>query len=117
MWAGHAQCHLLQVQLIRRKCVRLAVIFQLESMLQSAKKAVSLTQARMFATRKQILSVQAVQREQRTPVLDRSVASAMQPLQALHKKLDIADAPTGQLHIQLVMPEALPRKLLPDTLA
>src|SRR3954462_10405128 len=85
-------------------------------MFQSPQKAVSLTKARMFTTRKQILSVQAVQRKQRTPVLHRSVASAMEPLQALHKKLDVANASTRQLHIQLVVPEALPRKLLPNAL-
>ena len=86
--------------------MRLPVVVELQAVFEVPQKLVGGGQARVFAGREQILIVQPRQREQGAAVPHPELAAAMQPLQALHQKLDIANAAGRQLDIESGMRRA-----------
>src|SRR5688572_21654841 len=70
-------------------------------MLQVSQELISSREPRVFRSGQQILVAQTHQRKQRAAVLEPGFAPAMEPLQALHQKLDVANASAGKLHIEL----------------
>ena len=64
------------------------------------REAIGRSQARIFGGREQVLVAEPRQRQQRTAVPHPRVPAAVQPLQALHQKLDIADAAGRQLDVE-----------------
>ena len=82
------------------KGVGLPVLVELQAVLQVAQELIGRRQARVFGAGEQIFIAQAEQREQRAAVPHPGLAAAVQPLQALHQELDIANAAARQLDIQ-----------------
>jgi hypothetical protein len=72
----------------------------LQAVLQVAQKLVGRGQARVFGIGEQPLVAQAEQRKHGAAVPHPRLAAAVQALQALHQKLDVADAAGRQLDIQ-----------------
>ena len=84
---------------IDRKRVRLPVVFQLQTVLQVAQELVSRREARIFGSREQPFVAQPEQREHGAAVPHPRLAAAVQPLQALHQELDVANAAGRKLDV------------------
>ncbi len=78
----------------------LAVFVELEPVLDVPHELIRRGQLRVFERREMLFVAQPGKREQRASVPHPRVAPAMQPLQALHQKLDIADAAARQFHVR-----------------
>ncbi len=80
--------------------VRLTVFLKLQAVFQVPQKDVGRCQAPILDLRKQVLVAQTPQREDRAAVPHPALAPAVQTLQALHEKFDIANAAGGELHVE-----------------
>src|SRR5690349_14145563 len=79
--------------------MRLAVFVELEPMFQLAQELVRLGQSAIFGTGQEAFILQARERQHGTSVADPRVGAAVQALQALDQKFDVADSSALQLHI------------------
>jgi hypothetical protein len=91
-----------QVQIVgsARQCVGLAVLIELEPVLDVPQELISRGQTRIFRAGEMLFIAQAGEREQSAAVPHPGVTAAIEPLQALHQKFDIADAAGSQFHIE-----------------
>ena len=80
--------------------VRLPVLVELQPVLEIAQELIGRSQACVFGAGQQRFIAQAEQGKERAAMAHPWLAAAVQPLQALHQKLDIADAAARQLDIQ-----------------
>ena len=79
----------------------LPVLLQLQAMFQVAQELVGRAARRAYSPpESRPLSRSREQRQHRAAVPHPRLAAAVQPLQALHQELDIANAAGRQLHIQ-----------------
>src|SRR3954453_6636965 len=86
-------------------------------MLQMPEKLVRSGQARILGGGDEFFVIEPNQRQHGSTVPDPRFTSAMQPLQALDKELDISNPPASQLDIDAAIHSAAPgHKLLVDTL-
>ena len=77
---------------VRGQRVRLAVLVHLQAMFHVAQELVGGAQPRVLARGEKSLVPQAAERQQGAAVAHPGLAAAVQALQALDQKLDIADA-------------------------
>ena len=97
---GHLARQNLEAFRIGGQRVRLPVLFHLQAVFQVAQELVSRGQARIFGAREQALVAQPQQRDHGAAMAHPLVAPAVQTLQALCQKFDIADAAGRQLDIE-----------------
>ncbi len=119
--AGGAERHLPRQQIhtggIGRQRVRLAVFFDLQAVLEVAQELVGSGQARILGAGEQPFVAQAQQRDHGAAVAHPLLAPAMQALQALSEKFDIANAAGREFDIETGGETALGGQLLADALA
>src|SRR5690348_12461765 len=89
---------------LRRKAVALLAPIELNAMLNAAQKFVGRAQSGIVAIREQSLVIQCPQSVQRSAGSHPSLASAVEPLQALSEQLDIADSARVALHVEGLAP-------------
>src|SRR5258708_37234144 len=82
-----------------------------------AEEAVGRNQSAVLSGRQEILVVQPSKRKQGAAVTDPGNASAMQSLQALHQKLDVANAAWSQFDVERRFAKTTPVQFLADALA
>ena len=87
--------------------MRLAIILDLEPVLQMPQKLIGRREACVFGGRKQAFVAQAEQRQHRTAVPHPLLAAAVKPLQALHQEFDVANAAGRQLDVEAAAQAAL----------
>ena len=97
--------------------MRLTVFFDLQAVLEVAQELVGGSQARIFGAGKQPFVAQAQQRNHGAAVTHPLLAPAMQALQALGEKFDIANAAGREFDIETGGETALGGHLLTDALA
>ncbi len=101
----------------RQRVAGLEVFVQLEAMLHVAQKLVSRGQASVIGIGEQPFIAQTEEREHSAAVAHPGLAiAAMQALQALHQKLDVADATGSQLDVDALTPALLGSSLFADAL-
>ena len=99
------------------QCVSLAILLHLQPVFQIAQEGVGGRQARVFAIGQKSLVPQAEEGEHRAAVAHPLLASAVQALQTLHQKLDVADPARRQLDVQAAGRAALGSQFFADALA
>ncbi len=95
----------------------LAVLFDLKTVFDISQELVGGRQAGVLAAGKQALVAQTEKREHGAAVAHPRVAAAVEPLEALHQKLDVANAAGREFDIEPVLQAAPRRQLLADSLA
>ena len=95
----------------------LPVLGELQAVFQIAQKTIRGDQAAELGGRKQILLAEARKRQHRSAMAQPGNAAAMQALQALHQKLDVADAARSQLDVERRFAQPPLAQLFADALA
>ena len=95
----------------------LPIFVHLQAVFHVAQKLVGGGQARVLGVGEQALVAQAEQREHGAAVAHPRLAPAVQALQALHQKLDVADAAGRQFDVQPAPARASRGGLFADALA
>jgi len=119
--AGAFRRHLASQQIqadgVRGKRVGLAVLFDLKTVLEIAQELVGGRQARVLAAGKQALVAQRKSANMVPPWRTHGSRPPWSRLQALHQKLDVANAARREFDIEPVLQAAPRRQLLADSLA
>ena len=113
----HFEGEEVEILVARRQGVGLPVFLQLQAMFHVAQKLVSGSEAGVLGIGEQTFVAQAEQSEHGAAVAHPRLASAVQALEALHQKLDVADAPGSQFNIEPTFAALFRGGLLADALA
>ena len=89
---------------VRRQSRCLTVLAELQPMLQLAQEDVGLAETGVFFVPEESLVGEAVQRQERVPLSEPGVFSAVLQLQRLHAELQLADAPPSELDVGVRAP-------------